>query len=531
MNGTTLMLAWITPLLLALPALGKSGRFLPALATLPALAAAVLLPANATVEIPWLLLGVKLGLDETSRVFLLFTGVLWLAAGAQAAVQMSDKPHAGRFRLFFLLAMSGNFGLILGQDMVSFYLGFSVMGFAAYGLVVHDGNAAARRAGRIYLIMTLIAELVLFAGLLLVYQRTGNLAPTAGELAGAAPMELALLSLAFAIKAGLIGVHIWLPLAHPAAPVAASAVLSGTMIKAALIGWLRYLPLGEAGMPEFGSLLLTIGALTALLSAVVGLVQCEPKAALAYSSIGKMGIMSAVVGLIAIEPSLAAATLPALALYAAHHGLSKGALFLGVGVVKGIRMRWTLALLVIPALALAGAPLTSGALAKDALKSALEAASGGWTGIMIWLLLASTFGTTLLMCRFLYLMGQLVRSPANAGRQDSNWTALPLIGLLLMITVLPFTVGQLTLPTVDTISIALSIAVAAAVLYRAPPWLAVWAGRIPPGDLLIPLQGMWVRLLSTRILRVATTLPGNSTRSGFHGLSNALKAPDLRIFP
>ena len=256
MNGTALMLSWLTPLLFALPAVGKSARFLPVLATAPALATALLIPPDVTVEIPWLLLGVKLGLDETSRIFLFFTALLWLAAGTQAALQMSERPHAGRFRLFFLLAMSGNFGLIIGQDMVSFYLGFSVMGFAAYGLVVHDGNAAARRAGRVYLIMTLIAELALFAGLLLLYQRTGNLAPTAGELAGAAPLELALVGLAFAIKAGLIGVHIWLPLAHPAAPVAASAVLSGTMIKAALIGWFRFLPLGEAALPEFGSLLL-----------------------------------------------------------------------------------------------------------------------------------------------------------------------------------------------------------------------------------------------------------------------------------
>jgi formate hydrogenlyase subunit 3/multisubunit Na+/H+ antiporter MnhD subunit len=507
LNGTLLMLCWLTPLLLAVPGLGKSGRFLPALATIPALAAAVLVPTNATAEIPWLLLGVRLGLDETSRIFLLFTAVLWLAAGAQAALQMSDKPHAGRFRLFFLLAMSGNFGLIIGQDLVSFYLGFTVMGFAAYGLVVHDGNAAARRAGRVYLIMTLIAELALFAGLLLLYQRTGNLAPAAGELAGAAPLELALLSLAFAIKAGLIGVHIWLPLAHPAAPVAASAVLSGTMIKAALIGWLRYLPLGEAAMPEFGSLLLMIGALTALFSAGVGLVQWEPKAVLAYSSIGKMGIMSAIVGLVAIEPRLAAATLPALALYAAHHGLTKGALFLGVGVVKGIRMRWTLALLVIPALALAGAPLTSGAVAKDALKSALDTASGGWTGLMVWLLLASTIGATLLMCRFLYLMRQQLRSPATIATQESNRTAAPLIGLLLIVAAIPIIIGQPVLPTTDTIAIALSITVAAAVFYRAPPRLTVWVGRIPPGDLLIPLQGIWVRLLSTRIVRAASTLP------------------------
>ncbi len=51
-----------------------------------------------------------------------------------------SMPMRSRFRIFFLLAMSGNFALILGQDLVSFYLGFALMGLAAYGLVVHDGN-------------------------------------------------------------------------------------------------------------------------------------------------------------------------------------------------------------------------------------------------------------------------------------------------------------------------------------------------------------------------------------------------------
>ncbi len=158
---------------------------------------------------------------------------------------MQADVHAARFRLFFLLAMSGNFGLIVGQDLISFYFGFALMGLAAYGLVVHEGNDRVRRAGRVYLAMTLVGEVALFAAFVFLCARTGTLTPTPEQIAGAGPAELVLLLLAFGIKAGLLGLHMWLPLAHPAAPVAASAVLSGAMIKAALVGWLRFLPLGQ----------------------------------------------------------------------------------------------------------------------------------------------------------------------------------------------------------------------------------------------------------------------------------------------
>ena len=148
MNGALLVLTWLTPLLAAALAWRAWGRWLPALMTLPALAAAMILPIGARLDVPWLLLGARFGLDGNGRIFLLFTAVLWLVAGLQAALTMGTDLRAGRFRLFFLLAMAGNLLLIVGQDLASFYLGFSLMGLAAYGLVIHSGEPAALRAGR-----------------------------------------------------------------------------------------------------------------------------------------------------------------------------------------------------------------------------------------------------------------------------------------------------------------------------------------------------------------------------------------------
>jgi hydrogenase-4 component B len=160
------------------------------------------------------------------------------------------------------------------------------------------------------------------------------------RLAGAPGGELAaaLLIAGFGVKAGLLGLHVWLPLAHPVAPTPASAVLSGAMVKAGLLGWLRFLPLGTAALPVVGATLVVLGLAGAFLAALAGVLQRDAKTILAYSTVSQMGLLAVGVGLALAEPAawpLAAAALP---LYALHHGCTKAALFLGVptcGAVAG----------------------------------------------------------------------------------------------------------------------------------------------------------------------------------------------------
>ncbi|NJN47745.1 MAG: hypothetical protein HC808_16135, partial [Candidatus Competibacteraceae bacterium] len=158
---------------------------------------------------------------------------------------------------------AGNLGLVLAFDAVSFYLFFALMSFAAYGLIVHDGSAEARRAGRVYLTMAVIGEACLLSALLLIGSQAGNvdLRAWGPQLADAPTREwiIALILAGFAIKMGAVPLHIWLPLAHPCAPTPASAVLSGIIIKAGLVGWLRFLPIGDLAMPDWGTLCLAVG--------------------------------------------------------------------------------------------------------------------------------------------------------------------------------------------------------------------------------------------------------------------------------
>jgi hydrogenase-4 component B len=280
----------------------------------------LLLAALATpdweVDLPGVLVGVRLGLDATGRLFLFFTALVWLLAGWFAHGWLREDAGKHRFWAFFLATQAGNLGVCLALDAVSFYGFFALMSFAAYGLVVHQGSDDALRAGRVYLAMAVLGETLLVAGLLLAAGSAGT--HHFADLA-AAPMSnaaAALLIAGFGVKLGLPLLHMWLPLAHPVAPVPASAVLSGVMLKAGLLGWLRCLPLGTHALPEAGMTLMLAGLIAMFLGVAAGLMQRNLKVLLAYSSVSQVGYLSLGVGAGLLSPTAWPLLVPALGFYA-----------------------------------------------------------------------------------------------------------------------------------------------------------------------------------------------------------------------
>jgi formate hydrogenlyase subunit 3/multisubunit Na+/H+ antiporter MnhD subunit len=401
---------------------------------LPA-AAVWLLPDGSSALFPWAVLQTRLGLDPTGRMFLLFSALLWLLSGVFGTSYLRTDRHRARFFFFYGLAMSGNLGAILAQDMVSFYVFFALMSFAAYGLVVHTGEPEAVRAGRIYLYLVVAGEILIFVALALLAVANGSLDLTEpGRPGRPSTAALALIWIGFGIKAGALPLHVWLPLAHSAAPTPASAVLSGAMIKAGLLGWLRFMPFDAALPPAWGAVFVAAGIAAAFYGVAVGSSQSHPKTILAYSSISQMGLMTVGVGISLWGPDAAAAALPAVCLYAIHHGLAKGALFLGVGILPAVEARsrasstaW--AGFGLAALSLAGAPFTSGAMSKAALKSAAELAPPAWQAALSVLLPLASVATTLLMARLFWVLARA--RPAHQPAQQGMW-----LGWLLMIGML-----------------------------------------------------------------------------------------------
>jgi len=484
MNSSIVLLLGLLPWLLVPLAIRPAGSRWLWLAALPVLLIALLMPVGSSLALPWLLLGSQLLFDTEAQSLLAVAALLWLVAGWYAGywrvdLHPSDGAAAGRFRACFLLAMGGNFGVILSADLVSFYLCFSVMGLSAYGLVVQGGQSVQRRAGRVYLMMTLLGEMALFAAFVLIYQRTAVLSPSAEQLAGASHWETGLLVLAFGIKAGLAGVHFWLPLAHPAAPIPASAVLSGAMIKTALVGWLHFLPLGEQALPLWSSLLLILGGSGALAAVLVGLLQTDAKVVLAYSSISKMGLLIAMLGLALGLPQQAGLLISLMVLFAVHHGLAKGALFLGVGLVKHSASRSVIWWLLLPALALSAAPFTSGAQIKTRLSELLQNTDGGGVSMLLLLLAASAVATPLLLARFFWLL-RMVKG--EAPRSVQQW--LPWALMVTALLALPLIAGQPSQTLVSPTGLLIALGLIVLVLWWRPAWLLRRVGLIPAGDLI-----------------------------------------------
>ena len=413
-----LVATWLVPLAMLAACLAPRVRArMPALlwiAPLPALAAAGI----AHDASPWVIDAAEsrftLALDPAGALLLGVTALLWVAAGAYAHTYLRDDPRASRFAEWWLPTLAGSLGVFVAGDLFTFYVAFALASLPAWGLVIHDETAPARRAAAVYLALAVVAEIALLLGFALLAAAEPSESLAIRDVLAALPeapgrgFTIALLVVGFGVKAGLVPLHVWLPLAHPAAPMPASAVLSGALVKAGVIGFLRFLPLDPA-LADWGAGLAALGFLTAFYAVGVGITQANPKTVLAYSSVSQMGGVVAILGMaLAIGDD---AGVSAASFAAAHHVLVKGALFLAVGVaaVTGARRRWLVwAPAVLLSLSLGGLPLTGGALAKLAAKESMG------EGVAAMLSALSAAGTTLLMLHFVSRLGRIPAAAPEA---------------------------------------------------------------------------------------------------------------------
>ncbi|MBK3746678.1 complex I subunit 5 family protein [Stutzerimonas balearica] len=505
MNAWLWLLVPLAPLLAAalLPWLRE--RLLPLLplTCLPGLLAA-LQPAPA-LELPWLWEGVRWGGDDLlTRAWLGFSAVLWAAAAWSAVGSLAADAKRLRFWLFWQLALAGNLLLIVATDALSFYLGFSAMSLAAYGLIAHHAGPRPRRAARLYLQLALCGEMLLLAGLLLRSHATGQAFDFASWQAQPIDsLSLGLLLVGLGLKAGFWPLHVWLPLAHPEAPAPASAVLSGAMLKAGVLGLWRCLPAADPTLAAWSTPMLLAGLFGAFYAAALGLCASKPKAVLAWSSVSQMGWLLMILALAWGAGAPSAALLTLLVLFGVHHGLAKGALFLAAGLAHDSRLtRGSWLVLWLPALAIMGAPLTSGAAVKYLLKDAWHASPLAAWGVLLAL---ASVATALLLLRALWLLRSEQRAMRRPAPRPSQW--LPWALLSLAPVVLPWVWSPLREPLL-------------AGLYPGGVWAALWPLLAALGLAALALQRGW------RVPRRLRQLP-NPAQVASLRLTRLLRRPPL----
>ena len=375
-------------------------------------------------------LGFTLRLDPPGALLLAGAALLWIVVSA--ALWRDPEPD-NRFGLCWLLTMTGNIGVFIAGDLVSFYLFYALVSIPAYGLFAFSDDYEQKRAGAIYMAFTILGEAVLLLAFAMLVTGEPLRSTRIVDVMAALPASpwreatLGLIIAGFGMKIGMVPFNGWMPLTYSAAPIAAAALLSGAGVKAGVIGLIRFLPIGIP-IQGWGDALVAIGFLSAFYGVAFGLTQQNPKVILAYSSISQMGVITAALGM-ALVNGQANASLD-VAFYAANHLLVKAALFLTIGALATQGMRRSHAAFILAALlalSLAGLPPTGGALAKLATKAQFASGSAAAFATL------SSIGTALLMTHFLI---RLAAPPRGAAPECPTslihfWPAVALGAILL----------------------------------------------------------------------------------------------------
>jgi len=292
--------------------------------------------------LPWI--GMHFRLDPLSAFFLGVIDLGGVAASVYAIGYGAHEKDGARVLPFFCAFLAAMNTVAMADDAFIFLVAWELMSLTSWALVLaHHRSEENRRASFIYLMMASFGTLSLLMAFGLLAGSVGGYEFSTIRTATHAPwiagVVLALTLLGAGSKAGLAPLHVWLPLAHPAAPSHVSALMSGVMTKVAIYGFIRVV-FDLLGPPAYwwGVPLLALGAGSAVLGVLYLSIESDLKKLLAYSTIENIGIVFVALGLaLAFKsqdfPLVAALAFTAALYHALNHSLFKSLLFFVAGAV------------------------------------------------------------------------------------------------------------------------------------------------------------------------------------------------------
>jgi hydrogenase-4 component B len=294
------------------------------------------------VGLPWI--GAHLRLDALSAFFLAVVDLGAMTASLFAIGYGEHESAPERVVPFFPAFLAGMTLVVLADDAFTFLLSWEFMSLTSWALVIsHHRLPENVRAGYIYLLMASFGTLALLLAFGLLAGSDGLYTfaqmRTAHPAAATGALVLLLVLIGAGSKAGLVPLHAWLPLAHPAAPSHVSALMSGVMTKVAVYGFVRIV-FDLAGTPSWwwSIVILTVAGITTVMGVLYALMQHDLKRLLAYHTVENIGIIFIGLGLALAFKSqgmlfAAALALTAALLHVFNHSLFKSLLFFGAGAV------------------------------------------------------------------------------------------------------------------------------------------------------------------------------------------------------
>jgi multicomponent Na+:H+ antiporter subunit D len=325
-----------------------------------------------------------LRVDPISLLFAALSSLLWLLTTIYAIGYLEGSPHRSRFFGFFGLCVTATMGVALAGNLITFFIFYEMLTVATYPLVIHRATPRAQTAGRIYLLYTLGGGTVLLAGVAWLQALAGPVEFVSGGMLEQLPARhrpqligvFALLMIGLGVKAAIVPLHSWLPVAM-VAPAPVSALLHAVaVVKAGAYGIVRvvYDLYGLEFASSLGVLtpLAVMASITIVYGSIRALSEGELKRRLAYSTVSQLSYI--VLGVAVFGPM---ATMGGL-VHLMHQGFMKITLFFCAGNLAethgihhvhemrgvGRRMPLTMAAFTIAAFGMMGVPPLAGFISK-----------------------------------------------------------------------------------------------------------------------------------------------------------------------
>ncbi|SDC58283.1 proton-conducting transporter transmembrane domain-containing protein [Williamwhitmania taraxaci] len=349
----------------------------------------------------WVTGPIALRIDALSGWFVLIINFVFVTGGFYGLFYMNSyreqKTNLTLHGIGFILLHAALIALSVIQNSIAFLVAWEIMALSAFISVIFEHEKVATiKAGINYLIHSHVSLLFLMLGFMWVASKTGSydfaaIATYTANHNGADSLALFLFFFfGFAIKAGFVPFHTWLPYAHPAAPAHISGVMSGVMIKIGIYGILRMILLIKADYTAIGHVIIVFSVISGMYGVMLAIIQHNLKRLLAYHSIENIGIIGLGIGIGCIglgdgNQVLAALGFAGALLHTLNHALFKSLLFYTAGIVYqathtlnvehlgGLikKMPQTAILFLIAAIAISGIPPFNGFISEFIIYSGL----------------------------------------------------------------------------------------------------------------------------------------------------------------
>jgi len=348
-------------------------------------------------------LGVSFTVDQLGAGAALMAGIVTAAAVTMTPTTMTQAE--GIHHALFLTLLAAMAGFCLTGDLFNMFVFFELMAVSAFALCAFaTRELTALRSALNFALTNSIGAFLVLIGIAILYSRTGalNLAQIgqtlsrAGTLDRAGTVALAVLCAGFLIKAAVVPFHFWLVDTATSAPMPLVVILAGILDTLGIYGiariyWTVFAGPLAADHHAVQTLLITLGAVTAVTAGALSLFFREPRRRMAFVMVAHTGIV--LIGIGCLSPRGIAGA----AIYAASDGAVKVALFIGLTLLglpapdqtptepsrEHRHRRAGLAILTVGGIATAGFPLFATGLGKASIEDAAAAAGYAWVTAVV----------------------------------------------------------------------------------------------------------------------------------------------------